>query len=525
MSLALFTLTYLWMSYSWFFYNRPIERPPTRRTAVQVGLLTVTGALTAYPLILSGFAVVSGLLHIREDLWMPVHTGVVAGGLAALSAVGLLTYVTPSVVQSVVDPQTASFAVGGAVMAGTTVFTERSGEPVRSLLIKLGLRRPRPSVGVTPQYEYGETSKLEDHSSTKSSTSHSNQRRANSEGSASGGGGSPETSRTDQSPTQTNAAERQATSSEQPHQQSVGGQTRHSRSNEDLCDSEQSVAEQLSKEAGNRESKQQSDSTDMSEFAFPWEEPPAVRFEDIGGYEGVKESLTSQVVNPLRSDDDRYSRFDVEPSRGILLHGPPGTGKTLFARALANELGRPFVELTQADVTHEHINKGPQLIKRLFQEAETLGGVIFIDEAEQVVSQRGNTENGHAEDQKTTNMFLTELSKDEGRDVVVVLTTNQRDAIDDAILRSGRVDADFEIGLPDTAARTEILKLSLLGIPHALAEQHVSHLAERTNEWSGADLDALTNTAKLAAAERNAEKLSWDDLGEAYNEVASSISE
>ena len=261
---------------------------------------------------------------------------------------------------------------------------------------------------------------------------------------------------------------------------------------------------------------------DNPDYEYNWTRSD-IGFNDIGGYYDVKERLAEEVLQPARArarGDDRYDRFGIEPSRGILFHGPPGTGKTLFARALANALNRPFVELTQADLTHEHINKSPQLIKRLFEEAQHLGGVIFIDEAEQLLGDRTRSENAHAEDQKVTNMFLSALTQ-EDQDFILLLTTNQREGMDEAVLRPGRVDSEFEIGLPDIEARTKIIKLTVLGVPHKLTEGHAEHLAERTEGWSGADLDALANQAKLFAAERGASYLRWEDVKAAYKEVAS----
>lgn len=251
---------------------------------------------------------------------------------------------------------------------------------------------------------------------------------------------------------------------------------------------------------------------------FNWEQPPETRFEDIGGYDSVKEDLEREVVNPLLSDGDAYERFGVEPSRGLLFHGPPGTGKTLFARALANSLGLPFAEMTQADLTHQHINKSPQLIKRAFEEAQALGGVLFIDEAEQMFQARGDRTNTHAEDDKVVNTFLTELTK-EDKDFILILTTNRKDRMDEAILRPGRIDAEFEIDLPDVDAREKILTLELGEVPNTLTEENIEQVAQGTDEWSGADLAALANKARLSAAERNTDALEWEDLRDAYAEI------
>jgi transitional endoplasmic reticulum ATPase len=116
------------------------------------------------------------------------------------------------------------------------------------------------------------------------------------------------------------------------------------------------------------------------EYEYNWTQSN-IGFDDIGGYYEVKERLAEEVLQPARAatrGDDRYDRFGIEPSRGILFHGPPGTGKTLFARALAGELNVPFVELGPADVTSKWINEGPQRVRQLFEEATSIGPCIIF---------------------------------------------------------------------------------------------------------------------------------------------------
>ena len=81
-----------------------------------------------------------------------------------------------------------------------------------------------------------------------------------------------------------------------------------------------------------------------SDWEYNWECTPDTRFEDIGGYESVKDKLERKVIKPHKDEKGLYDHFNVDEINGVLFHGPPGTGKTLFARALANELGRTFVD-------------------------------------------------------------------------------------------------------------------------------------------------------------------------------------
>ncbi|MDS0261700.1 ATP-binding protein [Haloarcula sp. S1CR25-12] len=237
---------------------------------------------------------------------------------------------------------------------------------------------------------------------------------------------------------------------------------------------------------------------------------------DIGGYYEVKEALNQRVLKPLRTTlegDDRYERFGIQPSRGIMFYGPPGTGKTMFARALAGELGIPFVELSPGDVTSRWVNASTEQIQVLFQEAQVLGPcVIFIDEAEHLFGARTLGDGTiHAEDRKVTSEFLVQLTK-ENREAIVVSATNRPADIDSAILRPGRLSAHFEVGLPDEEARHAILNVHLAAVPSELSGEDLTELASHTAGLTGAELKDIVEDARRKAAERDAECVEREDF-------------
>lgn len=250
------------------------------------------------------------------------------------------------------------------------------------------------------------------------------------------------------------------------------------------------------------------------EYQYNWTRSDT-RFDDIGGYYGVKEQLAEAVLQPARAlaqGDARFDRFGIEPSRGILFHGPPGTGKTLFARALAGELGVPFLELGPADVTSKWINEGPQRIRRLFAEADAVGPcVIFFDEAEHLFGGRDVRGGAHAEDRKITSELLVHLTAADRR-AIVVGATNRPGDIDPAILRPGRLATHLEVGLPKEESRHAIVQAKLDGVPHELTAEQLAWLAHHTAGFSGADIDELVTDAKRRAARRAARNVSLKDF-------------
>ncbi len=87
-------------------------------------------------------------------------------------------------------------------------------------------------------------------------------------------------------------------------------------------------------------------------------EVPTVTWDDIGGLESVKRELQELVQYPVEHPD-KYLKFGMTPSRGVLFYGPPGCGKTLLAKAIANECQANFISI-----------KGPELLTMWFGESE-----------------------------------------------------------------------------------------------------------------------------------------------------------
>mgnify|MGYP000155523575 CR=1 FL=1 len=324
------------------------------------------------------------------------------------------------------------------------------------------------------------------------------------------------------------------------HQPSVDYEKFREIMDDGQTESDASVTPEATSETSDRDSPETSRAPakvpDDPEYEYNWTRSD-ISFDDIGGYYEVKERLAEEVLQPVRATargDDRYDRFGIEPSRGILFHGPPGTGKTLFARALAGELNVPFVELGPADVTSKWINEGPQRVRQLFDEAASIGPcVIFLDEAEHLFGGRDIGAGGaHAEDRKITSEVLVHLTA-EDRTAIVIGATNRPEDIDPAILRPGRLATHVEIGLPEGESRHAILQAKLENVPHGLTGHQLATIASQTAGYSGADIEELVTDAKREAAGRDARAVSFehfptsedtgDDMGDVDPDVITNV--
>ncbi|RVW94552.1 ATPase family AAA domain-containing protein 1-A [Vitis vinifera] len=218
-----------------------------------------------------------------------------------------------------------------------------------------------------------------------------------------------------------------------------------------------------------------------------------VAFEDIGALDDIKESLQELVMLPLQRPD-LFKGGLLKPCRGILLFGPPGNGKTMLAKAIANEAGARFINVSMSTVTSKWFGEVEKNVRALFTLAAKISPtIIFVDEADSLLGQR--TEVGeHYAMRQIKNEFMTHwdgLLTKAGERVLVLAATNRPFDLDEAIIR--RFEHRIMVGLPSVESREMILK-TLLAKEKA-EDLDFKELATMTEGYTGSDLKNLCMTA------------------------------
>ncbi|MDH5806249.1 MAG: CDC48 family AAA ATPase [Candidatus Methanomethylicaceae archaeon] len=227
-------------------------------------------------------------------------------------------------------------------------------------------------------------------------------------------------------------------------------------------------------------------------------EVPEVHWDDIGGLEDIKRQLKEIAEWPIKHPE-LFEQMGITPPKGILLYGPPGTGKTLLAKAVATESGANFISVRGPEILSKWVGESEKAIREIFKKARQAAPcVIFFDEIDSIAPIRGGRfDSGVTE--RIVNQLLSEM---DGliplRGVVVMAATNRPDMLDPALLRPGRFDRLVYVPLPDKKAREEIFKVHTRKMP--LAEDvNFSILAEKTEGYTGADIEAICREAALMA--------------------------
>ncbi|KAB7494979.1 Transitional endoplasmic reticulum ATPase TER94 [Armadillidium nasatum] len=229
-------------------------------------------------------------------------------------------------------------------------------------------------------------------------------------------------------------------------------------------------------------------------------EVPNVTWDDIGGLDNVKKELQELVQYPVEHPD-KFLKFGMTPSKGVLFYGPPGCGKTLLAKAIANECQANFISIKGPELLTMWFGESEANVRDVFDKARAAAPcVLFFDELDSIAKARGGSvgDAGGAAD-RVINQVLTEMDgMGAKKNVFIIGATNRPDIIDPAILRPGRLDQLIYIPLPDEKSRVQILKSCLRKSPVS-KNVDLDYLARVTHGFSGADLTEICQRAcKLA---------------------------
>lgn len=234
----------------------------------------------------------------------------------------------------------------------------------------------------------------------------------------------------------------------------------------------------------------------------------------------LKKQLQEEVIEPLHYPGE-YHRYGVSIPNGMLLYGPPGCGKTFFAKHFAEEVGFNFMLMTPATLKSRYVNATQENIANMFREAEeNAPSIIFIDEINELVPSRES--DIHEMSKSAVNEMLAQMDRTGEKGIFVIGATNNPQMIDPAIVRAGRFDKKYYVGVPDSTARRALFELYLKSRPYDFGLDY-DELSKLTENYVSADIQLIVNNAARNAL-KSKSKITMKLLKESISNTKPSLS-
>ena len=249
---------------------------------------------------------------------------------------------------------------------------------------------------------------------------------------------------------------------------------------------------------------------------------PDTTFADIGALRPVRDELQTWIVDPIKHPE-KYAAVGITRPSGVLLWGPPGCGKTLLAKAVANESKANFISVKGPELLNKYVGESERAVRQVFTRARSsVPCVILFDELDALVPKRdGSVAEASA---RVVNTLLAELDGMGHRQgIYIIAATNRPEMIDDAILRSGRLETLIYVGLPQKVERVEILATLMRNLNRTSLSEEMVEVARKCERYSGADLEKLLRQAGIFALQRDDNRIIVEDLENAKKKVKPTV--
>ena len=242
--------------------------------------------------------------------------------------------------------------------------------------------------------------------------------------------------------------------------------------------------------------------------------------DSIGGLDSLKDWINRKAF--IFKNFNKAKSFGVDTPKGLLICGMPGCGKSLSVKATATLFGFPLIRLDMGKVMGKYVGESESNMRHAISLAEASSPcVLWIDELEKAfagISSQGSSS------EVTTRLFghfLTWLQEKDSL-VFVVATANNISILPPELLRKGRFDEIFFVDLPNADERRKIFQIHIAKRRHKdLASIDLNFLVDKTNGYSGADIEGIVKDAVETAFYSRKDSLSTEDIVCAVNNTHS----
>ncbi|MBR8840780.1 MAG: ATP-binding protein [Stigonema ocellatum SAG 48.90 = DSM 106950] len=219
----------------------------------------------------------------------------------------------------------------------------------------------------------------------------------------------------------------------------------------------------------------------------------------------------------------KWGVYKIDPFPRVSLNfvGPPGTGKTLTAHNFASRLNKKIIEVSYADIVSKYFGEAAKNLSALFEFAKANDAVLFIDEAETLLSKR-NTAASEGADHAVNSMRSQLLLLIQNTPIISIFASNLVEGYDPAFLsRLTRID----FPLPDENLSERIWETHLIHELPLDSSITANYLAREFKGLTGRQIRQIVIEAAYRAASREHanQTLRSDDFSWAHDLVCSEI--
>ena len=211
---------------------------------------------------------------------------------------------------------------------------------------------------------------------------------------------------------------------------------------------------------------------------------------DIGGLENLKAWLERKKI--VFKNIPKAKEYGVDMPKGMLIAGVPGCGKSLTAKVTAQLFEVPLLRLDMGKILGKYVGESEENMRKAIKLAEAISPcVLWIDELEKAFSGMGGNSEGN---EVTTRLFGTFLTwmQEKKSPVFVIATANNITSLPPELLRKGRFDEIFYVGLPNDEERKKIFEIHInKRRPQDFKAIDVVSLVAKTKDYSGADIEGV----------------------------------
>ncbi len=233
--------------------------------------------------------------------------------------------------------------------------------------------------------------------------------------------------------------------------------------------------------------------------------------DSIGGLENLKAWLTRKAQ--IFKNMGKAQVYGVDMPKGVLIAGVPGCGKSLSAKAAAKLFEVPLLRLDLGRLMGKYVGESEGNMRKAIALAEAISPcVLWIDELEKAFAGIGS-DGGGAE--VTTRLFGTFLTWMQEKDspAFVVATANDITKLPPELLRKGRFDEIFYVGLPSEEERKMIFQIHIGKRRKIdLSNINISKLVSETKGYSGADIEGVVKESIETAYTEGKNELTTEEI-------------